>query len=547
MLAKKKKFYITTPIYYCNRVPHLGSAYTTIAADIIARYYRLRGEDVFFLTGLDEHGAKMAEAAEKAKKEPKDFCDGMARKFRNTWKALNINNNGFIRTTDAKHKKVVQEVLQRLWDESFIYKGEYKGLYCVGCERYLTKVDLVDGKCPDHQRKPELLKEESYFFKLSKFQPELLEKIKKAEGEFVIEPLERRNEMISFLEKQKLRDVAISRKKVKWGIKLPFDTSHTAYVWVDAFLNYLSGIGWKGDLVALPEFWPPDIQLMAKDILRVHATIWPGLLMALKIPLPKKLFVHGFFTVNGQKMSKSLGNVIDPTYLVKKYGVDPVRYFLFREISFGHDGDVSEERLKERYNSDLANGIGNLLSRTLTMAEKYWEGTVPDIDINKTGVDYFSRKSKEDLRRCLDDIVAENFNLQNRDWSYILRHHSLRCWKLQQEAIEAFDLNEALAFAQTLAHACDAYIEHCEIYSPSKKLGDSKEKINIALYDVLETIRHIAWLLLPFMPDTADKIFEQLGLDPEKEKKKKFEEATKWGGLKPGTKIKKGKPLFPRL
>lgn len=475
MTDKSKKFYITTPIYYCNRPPHIGSAYTTLAADILARYHRQKGEDVFFLTGLDEHGAKMAEAAEEAGKDPQDFCDEMAVKFQQAWKALNISNNGFLRTTDKKHIKAVQKALQKLWDDGFIYKGEYEGFYCVGCEQYLTKIDLVDGKCPDHNREPEVLKEETYFFKLSQFQSELLQKIK--DDEFKIAPEERKREMVSFLEKQDLQDVSISRKKVKWGIKLPFDESHTSYVWVDAFLNYLTGLGWKGYLKDLPKIWPPDVQLLAKDILRVHGTIWPGLLLALKIPLPKQLFVHGFFTVNGQKMSKSLGNVIDPVELVKKYGVDAVRYFLFREISFGKDGDVSEQRLKERYNADLASGLGNLVSRVLTMAEKAG-----------------AKKSRE------PQALSEE--IKSTQVSY-------------EKALESFKFNEALSSVWQLIGHCDKYIE-------TERPWESKENSKQVIADLLFVLSEITKLIQPFMPETADKITEQ---------------------LKKG----KAKPLFPRL
>jgi len=464
MSEKAKKFYITTPIYYCNRPPHAGSAYTTLAADILARYHRQKGDDVFFLTGLDEHGAKMAEAAEEAGKEPQAFCDEMAVKFQKAWEALNISNDGFIRTTDKAHKKAVQNALQVLYDDGFIYKGEYEGFYCVGCEQYLTKTDLVDGKCPDHNREPEVLKEETYFLKLSQFQDELLQKIK--DDEFIIEPKERKAEMVSFLEKQDLHDVSISRKKVSWGIKLPFDESHTSYVWVDAFLNYLTGLSWKGDPEDLPEKWTPDVQFMAKDILRVHATIWPGLLLALKIPLPKKLFVHGFFTVNGKKMSKSLGNVIDPVELAEKYGVDAVRYFLFREISFGKDGDVSETRLRERYNSDLASGLGNLVSRVLTMADK-------------AGI-----KKPEDPRTAMRLSVNEAKD------GY-------------EKAIDVLKFNDALYSVWQLIGICDKYIE-------TERPWEGKENSKQVISDLLFALSEIAKFLQPFMPDTSDKIAQQL-------------------------------------
>ena len=461
MVNQKKKFYITTPIYYSNQPPHVGSAYTTIAADTLARYHRIKEEDVFFLTGVDEHGSKVAQAAKEARKSPQEFCDEISAKFQKTWKTLNISNNSFIRTTNPGHKKVVQKVLQKLFDDGFIYKGKYEGLYCVGCERYLTKNDLVNGKCPEHQKEPELLKEECYFFKLSKFQNQLLKKIK--DDEFKIEPLERKNEILGFLEKQKLRDIAISRSKVEWGIKLPFDQSHTAYVWLDAFLNYLTGTGWKGESKILPRFWPPDTQLMAKDILRVHATIWPGLLLALNISLPKRLFVHGFFTVNGQKMSKSLGNVIDPVYLAEKYGVDVLRFFLLREIPFGQDGDFSEKRLKERYNSDLASGLGNLVARVLTMAKKLKTTT---------------HNSK--LKKEIDNT-----------------------WKKYKKALEEFKFNEALISIWELISFCDRYIE-------KERPWEEKENQKEVIGNLLFAISNIAEMLKPFLPETSEKIFKQL-------------------------------------
>lgn len=454
-----KKVFITTPIYYCNRPPHVGSAYTTIAADILARYYRQKGKEVFFLTGTDEHGAKIAEAAKEANKEPKVFCDDVVGSFKQAWEALNISYDKFIRTTDKDHEKAVQKALQYLWDNDFIYKGEYEGLYCVGCEQYIKEKDLVDGKCPDHKRAPEVIKEESYFFKLSQFQDELLSKIK--EDEFKIEPSSRKKEMVSFLEKEKLQDVSISRKNITWGIKLPFDTDHTTYVWVDAFLNYLTGLEWKGDTKKIPDFWPPDIQLMAKDILRVHATIWPGMALALGIPLPKRLFVHGYFTVNGQKMSKSLGNVIDPIEIVEKYGTDVVRYFLFREISFGSDGDVSIQRLEERYNSDLASGLGNLVSRVLKMAESS-KKTSPRKDTR----DFFKE-------------VKEKY----------------------EKAMENIKFNEALNAVWSFITFLDQYIEK------ERPWEGNKENV---ISELLFALEEITVLISPFMPETAQKIKKQL-------------------------------------
>src|SRR3989344_802082 len=362
----KKKFYVTTPVYYTNSSPHVGSAYTTIAADVLARWHKLKSENVFFLTGTDEHGQKIQEVAEEKKIKPKEFVDKIANEFKDVFRLLNISNDNFIRTTDKQHEKEVKKILQELYRKKYIYKGYYESYYCVGCEQYLTESDLVDGKCVLHNREPELRKEEAYLFRLSKFQDRLLNLIKS--GKYSILPERKRKEIISFIESG-LKDISISRlkKKVYWGIELPFDKKHVVYVWIDAFWNYITGLKIKKQF---NKFWPADVQLMANDILRVHATIWPALLLATGNKLPKKLFVHGYFTVNGQKMSKSLDNVISPEYIVKEYGVDSLRYFLMRQIPFGQDGDFSEEALRERLNNELANELGNLVSRTLSLSEK---------------------------------------------------------------------------------------------------------------------------------------------------------------------------------
>lgn len=365
------KFYITTPIYYVNDRPHIGHAYTTMAADVLARWHKALGEEVFFLTGTDEHGAKIEAAAQKNEQDVQKFVDERTQTFKNAWQKLNIKYNNFLRTTDNSHVKAVQNALQSFFDKGLIYKGNYEGLYCVSCEQYKLEDDLVDGKCPEHNIEPILMKEECYFFKLSQFEKILIEKI--SSDELTIKPEERKNEVLSFL-RRGLKDISISRKNVKWGIVLPFDESQTVYVWVDAFLNYLTGLGWDGSTGKAPDFFPPDIQLMSKDILRVHATIWTALLLALEIPLPKKIFVHGFFTVNGQKMSKSLGNVIWSEDLVEKFGADGARYLLMSSLSYGQDGDITMERFVEKYNADLANGLGNFISRVFNLIETNFDG-----------------------------------------------------------------------------------------------------------------------------------------------------------------------------
>lgn len=471
------KFYITTPIYYVNDRPHLGHAYTTIAADVLARYHRQKGDEVFFLVGSDEHGAKIEEAAKESGYLPQVFCDQKVKTFKKAWQSLNIDYDNFIRTSSQIHKSAVKKTLQILWDKGFIYKGYYQGLYCRGCEQYKTEDDLVKGLCPFHQKKPELLKEKSYFFKLSQFQDELIKKISK--NEFLIEPEERKNEVLSFI-KRGLKDISISRQKVKWGIPLPFDKKQTTYVWIDAFLNYLTGLGWDGDpakilpraksrgknLVPNLQFWPPDLQLMAKDILRVHGTIWPGLLLALNIDLPKKLFIHGFFTINGQKMSKSLGNIIWPEELVKKFGVDGTRYLLISIAYFGQDGDISWQRLTEKYNADLANGLGNLLSRVVKLNQKL----TPYLTRGKNQK-YIPNIKNNEIQKLFDEVKLKE--ILDQIWQQI-------AW-------------------------ANKYIEKKKLWELVK---DKKEEAKKILIELLSLITEISETIKPFMPETSERIFK---------------------------------------
>ena len=446
----KKTFFITTPIYYASGKPHIGSAYTTIAADMFARWKNLKGNKVFFLTGTDEHGQKIQEAAEKAGKTPKKFVDEISKEFQDAFKLLNINEDNFIRTTNPYHEKEVQKVLQELYDKKYIYKGLYEALYCVGCEQYKTDSDLVNGKCPLHKIAPEHRKEEAYLFKLSMFQNKLLKLIKSEK--FSILPETRRNEIITFIESG-LKDVSFSRlkEKVYWGIELPFDKKHTTFVWVDAFWNYITGLK---DNKSFDQFWPPNIQLMAKDIMRVHATIWPALLLATKNKIPETLFVHGYFTINGEKMSKSLGNAISPIYLANKYGADAIRYYLFRNISFGEDGDFSEHSLIERNNNELANKLGNLVSRVSTLVEKYGLEKAMPINIKPT-------------------------------------------LKKVEKYFEKYELDKALSEIFT-------FIDECNVYIQGEKPWETQDKK--VLWKLSNAIKDIAILLSPFMPETAEKI-----------------------------------------
>jgi len=479
----KKKFYITTPIYYANGDPHIGSAYTTIAADILARWHKLLGEQVFFLTGTDEHGQKIQETAKTKGVKPKEFVDEISSKFKETFKKLSISNDNFIRTTDKYHEDEVRDVLQKLYDKKFIYKGEYEAYYCVGCEQYLTKSDLVDGKCPLHKKEPDIIKEESYMLKLSYFQDKLLKLIKAAKYEIL--PLKKRNEVISFIETG-LQDVSISRKKskVSWGIELPFDKEHTCYVWVDAFWNYVSGLRIKGKF---NQFWPADVQLMANDIMRVHSTIWPVILLALDYKLPKTLFIHGYFTINGQKMSKSLGNVISPDYLVGKYGADSLRYFLMRNIPFGEDGDFSEKTLVDRHNNELANKLGNLISRVAALAEQ------------------------NGIQKCENKLLKK-----------------LKLKEIEK-LIENYELDKAL-------NLIFEFIDACNLYVQEKKPWETHDKK--VLYELADSIKAIAILLWPFMPETCEKIAKQFSF------KISFSEIKK--PIKVG-KIKKSEILFKKI
>jgi methionyl-tRNA synthetase len=466
-----KKFYITTPIYYTNQAPHIGTAYTTIAADVLARYHRKKGERVFFLTGTDEHGEKIAQAAAQAGKSPQEFVDGIVEFFKKAWQVLNISYDDFIRTTEKRHEEGVKKFLLELKKSGKIYQDEYRALYCAGCEDFVFKKDLVDSKCPHHQKKPKLISEKNYFFKLSDF----LEPVRKLieSDKMIIEPRERRQEVLSLL-KQDLGNFSISRQRVEWGIDLPFDTTQRCYVWVDALLNYITAIGYENNSEQFRELWPADLHLLAKDIVKFHAIFWPALLLAIGLRPPRKIFVHGFFTVNGQKMSKTLGNVIDPIYLANKYGADALRYFLLREVPFGQDGDFSIKRFEERYNADLANGLGNLVSRVLTLSEKS---------------NVIASEAKQS---------SVNTELAKKIKSIQTNYH---------KALEKIRFHEALESIWQLISFCDEFIEKNK---PWELIKTNQEKFKQVISELFFVLKEIATLLEPFLPTTSEKISTQL-------------------------------------
>ena len=461
-----EKILITTPIYYVNDKPHIGHAYTTLAADVLARFFRAQNKDVFFLTGTDEHGAKVAEVAEKLGKKPQQICDENSEIFKKVWTNLGIKYDYFIRTTEKRHEEAVKKFIEKLKDKKSIYEKEYQGLYCTACEKFLTEKDLIDGLCPDHKKKPESISEKNFFFKLTDFLGKIEKLIKK--DKLKIEPERAKNEVLGLL-KQGLEDFSISRQKerVKWGIDLPFDENQIVYVWVDALLNYYTGDGTD----KFKEYWKNGrvIHLLAKDILKFHAIFWPAMLLAAEENLPDTEFIHGFFTINGQKMSKTLGNVIDPNNLVEKFGTDAARYILLSQFPLTQDGDVKEERFVEKYNSDLANGLGNLVARILTMSVKN--------GINEAKAD---KEIKEAIEKTKEEYGKN---------------------------IEEFKFYEALEGIWKLIGFCDRYIEQNKPWELAKT---DKKKLEQVLSNLLYALSEIANLIAPFLPETSEKIKEQI-------------------------------------
>ncbi len=453
-------YYITTPIFYVNDKPHLGHAYCIVMSDIIARWHRLRGDTVFFLTGTDDHGEKVEKAAAKENLQPKAFADGIVVQFTERWKALNISNDYFIRTTDPNHERTVKEFIRRVYDAGDIYKGNYEGWYCVPDETFITELQLVDGKCPTCGRPVQRIKEESYFFKLSKYQSKLLELYQKNPA--LLSPELRSKEIINRV-KDGLKDLSITRTSVKWGIPFPMDEKHTVYVWFDALVNYLSAVGWPD--AKSKEFWPANVHVVGKEINWFHTVIWPAMLLSAGVETPREVFAHGWWTVDGKKMSKSLGNGIDPTEITKKYGVDQLRYFFAREMPFGGDGDFSEKALTARINGELVDDLGNLVYRTLTLAERF-KGQIKGTP---------SLESKLNLAKISDHMDAlDTFAALNEIWSFV--------------------------------RASNKYINENKVWELKE------ERLGNAIYNLLEAIRITAILLTPFMPEASERILRQLGV-----------------------------------
>nr|WP_262385089.1 MULTISPECIES: methionine--tRNA ligase [Paenibacillus] len=512
-MSENKTFYITTPIYYPSDKLHIGHAYTTVAGDAMARYKRLRGYEVRYLTGTDEHGQKIERKAQEAGKTPQQFVDDIVVGIKELWKKLEISNDDFIRTTEDRHKRVAERIFARLVEQDDIYKGTYEGWYCTPCESFFLERQLVDGNCPDCGRPVELVKEESYFFRMSKYADRLLQ-FYEDNPEF-IQPESRKNEMINNFIKPGLEDLAVSRTTFDWGIKVPNDPKHVIYVWIDALSNYISALGYDTpDDELYRKFWPADVHLVGKEIVRFHTIYWPIMLMALDLPLPKKVFAHGWWLTKEGKMSKSKGTVIDPVKLIDRYGLDVLRYFLLREVPFGSDGTFTPESFVERTNFDLANDLGNLLNRTVAMIGKYFDGVIP---------------------AYAGDVTAFDETLRNQAAESI---------EALESAMEKMEFSVALTALWQLVSRTNKYIDETQPWVLAKD-ESKRAELASAMYHLAESLRIVSILLQPFLTNAPRAIWAQLGI--EAGELTSWESAKKFGSLPGGTRVSKGEPIFPRL